>query len=94
MTKLYGLGGGTPMSQPEVARMMGLGSRENVRRHEARALRKIRMSPYIKEFAVYLDNPQLGLDNIFHMRTLYSESELNTYRRDFDEIATYARERK
>lgn len=39
-------------------------SRERIRQIENKALEKIRRSPYIKQFAVYMDNPDVALKNI------------------------------
>ena len=48
-------------------------SKERVRQIEARAIRKIRGSKYIKEFACYMDNPNEALKNLsLDRRNLYT----------------------
>ena len=65
----FGFEDNTPKTLEEIAKKMGI-TRERVRQIEAKALRKIRMSPYIKRLASLSDIPLE--DNVYtkiHMRT-------------------------
>ena len=54
LTLRYGLGGREPMTLEEIAKKFGV-TRERIRQIEARALKKIKNSPYIKSFEVYVN---------------------------------------
>ena len=47
----------------EIGKIYGI-TRERVRQIESKALRKLRKSPYIKGFAIYMDNPDEALNNL------------------------------
>lgn len=47
-------------------------TRERIRQIEARALKKIRNSIYIKEFADFTNNPDKAIDNLMKMREAYA----------------------
>ena len=76
----YGLCGDDPITLQEIGEILGGISRERTRQLESRALMKIRNSPYVEEFAIYMNNPNRAIDNIKKYRKLYKESELNTYK--------------
>ncbi len=59
----YGLDGNEPKTLAELSKMFGI-SRERVRQLENAALERIRISPYIKDFAVYMQKPDQALDTI------------------------------
>ena len=63
----FGLNGNRQHTLAEIGKMKNL-ERERIRQIEARAIKKIRNSPYIKEFAIYLDNPTQGLKNLAEYR--------------------------
>ena len=74
----YGLNGDSPKTLQEIGNELGNISRERVRQLEAVALKKIRMSPYIKDFAIYMDHPDSAIKRIDKYRKEYSESVLNS----------------
>lgn len=47
----------------EIGKIYGI-TRERVRQIESKALKKLRKSPYIKGFAIYMDNPDEALNNL------------------------------
>ena len=63
----FGLNGNRQHTLAEIGKMKNL-ERERIRQIEAKAIKKIRNSPYIKEFAIYLDNPSQGLKNLDEYR--------------------------
>ena len=74
----YGLNGDSPRTLQDIGNELGNISRERVRQLEAVALKKIRMSPYIKDFAIYMDHPDSAIKRIDKYRKEYSESVLNS----------------
>ena len=75
----YGLDGSEPKTLQAVGDLLGNISRERVRRLESLALKKIRTSAYIKEFAIYLDNPSRAIKLIDECCREYESSVLNGY---------------
>ncbi len=63
VTMRFGLDGTTPMTLEEIGAVYNI-TRERVRQVETRAIRKLRNSRYIKDFAVYMDDPKEALENI------------------------------
>lgn len=59
----FGFDGRNPATLQLIANKYGL-SRERIRQIKEKALKKIRKSKYIKEFAVFLDKPDQGIKNI------------------------------
>ena len=51
-------------------------SRERIRQIEAKALKRIRNSKYIKEFAVYMDNSDKALERLSRIRNDYIEDNV------------------
>ena len=51
-------------------------SRERIRQIEAKALKRIRNSKYIKEFAVYMDNSDKALERLSRIRNGYIEDNV------------------
>ena len=78
LTLRYGLNGGEPQTLQDTGRELGNISKERVRQLEAIALKKIRMSPYIKDFAIYMDEPDSALKRIDDYRKEYAENVLNS----------------
>ena len=76
----YGLDGQNPRTLEEVGIILGNVSKERTRQLEARALKKIRMSAYIKDFAIYMNNPSKAIKRIDDYREQYEESIFNTYK--------------
>ncbi len=62
-----------PMTLEEIGKKYQV-SRERIRQIEAKAIMKIRKSIHIKEFAVYMENPDNSINNIEKIRKKYSES--------------------
>ncbi|MDD6878691.1 MAG: sigma-70 family RNA polymerase sigma factor, partial [bacterium] len=69
----FGFDDGKPMTLEEVGKKFNI-SRERTRQIESKALMKIRRSRYIKEFAVYMQNPTKSLENIEFFREKYRET--------------------
>ena len=63
----FGFNGGSPMTLQEVGDLYGI-TRERVRQIEAKTIKKIRKSKYVKAFAEYTDFPEKSLDNIESFR--------------------------
>lgn len=76
----YGLDKEDPRTLDEIGRIFGGLTRERVRQIEAKALKKIRTSECIEEFAIYMNNPDRALERIKAYRKHYKESTLNTYK--------------
>ena len=70
----FGLNGGKPATLEVTGKRYGI-TRERVRQIEARALKKIRRSKYIKDFAIYLDDPDARLESLEEIRRKYSEEK-------------------
>lgn len=72
----FGFNERNPMTLDEIGKKMGI-TRERVRQIEALALKKIRNSRYIKEFSVYMQEPDKALSNIESFREKYLDSKLS-----------------
>ena len=81
----YGLYDDKPKTLPEIAEILGGISRERVRQIEAKAIKKIRVSQYIKEYAIYMDNCDEALRRIYNYRAEYSKNQGNRFKLSFDE---------
>jgi len=68
----FGLEDGKIRTLEEVGQMFDL-TRERIRQIEAKALRKIRKSKYVKSLAVYMQNPDKCLENIGVFKETYME---------------------
>ena len=66
----YGLNNKEPMNLVELGKYYGL-TTERVRQIEANAFKKIRRSKYVKEFAVYMENPSKALEMIEEYKKHY-----------------------
>lgn len=75
----YGLDGNEPKTLMETGKILGI-TRERVRQIELAALNRIRLSPYINDFAIYMQNPDKALNSIKTFREDYcgNVSEKNT----------------
>ncbi len=73
LTLRYGLNGQEPVTLDLIGKSYGI-TRERVRQIEAKAIRKLRNSKYIKNFAVYMDNPERSLRTLEHSRDKFSDS--------------------
>ena len=80
LTLRYGLDGNEPKTLQEVGIILGGITRERVRQLEAKILKKIRMSPKVLDFAIYMNNPSRVKKNIEEYRIEYGKSDLNTYK--------------
>ena len=74
----YGFYDGGPMTLEEIGKIYNI-TRERVRQVESRALMKIRRSRYVKEFAVFTQNPEESKARIEEFREKYRESK-NPYK--------------
>ena len=74
----YGFYDGSPMTLEEIGKIYNI-TRERVRQVESRALMKIRRSRYVKEFAVFTQNPEESKARIEEFREKYRESK-NPYK--------------
>ena len=63
ITLRYGLNGDTPLTLEAVGKTLHL-TRERVRQLEAKAIRKMRSSQYIKSLAIYMPHPDKALQQI------------------------------
>jgi RNA polymerase primary sigma factor len=73
LTLRYGLNGQEPVTLDLIGKSYGI-TRERVRQIEAKAIRKLRNSKYIKNFAVYMDNPERSLRTLEHSRDKFADS--------------------
>ena len=80
----YGFNNKESMTLEEIGKIMHI-SKERIRQIEARAIKKIRNSKYVKDLAVYTTNPEQSLHNIEEFRKKYRESKLNSYKIFFDD---------
>ena len=71
----YGLNGENPKTLEEIGRIYKI-TRERIRQIEISAFKKIRRSRYVKDLAVYTQDPEISLANIDKYRKLY-ESEIS-----------------
>lgn len=76
----YGFNGEEPLTCEAIGNKFRL-SRERIRQIEAKALKKIRRSGYIKKFVPYMSNPEQCLRNIdfFREKYLTENRSLKTY---------------
>jgi len=82
LIKRFGLGGREAVSLESIAQKMSL-TRERVRQIEAKSIRNIRRSPYIKDFAIYMDNPTEVLKTIEEdRRHVKGQKYTHVYNRD------------
>lgn len=77
LTLRFGLDGKDPMTLEEVGRYYNL-TRERVRQLEAKAMRKLRCSPKVKELASFLPFQQKALSNLEEFREKYSDPNNRT----------------
>ncbi len=80
----YGFNGRQPMTLEEIGKKYNVG-RERIRQIEYIAVNKIRRSEYIKELAVYMNNPEQSLKNIKKFREEKYKELKNSFRKDLDE---------
>ena len=73
----YGFNEGQPWTLDKIGQKYGI-TREGVRQKEAKALKKIRESKYIKDLAVYMQNPMESLTNIEVFREKHKISNNST----------------
>ena len=71
LTHRYGLNGVPIMTLEEIGQQLNI-TRERVRQIEARAIKRLRNSRYIKDFAVYMDHPSEAKKSIDIFRELYA----------------------
>ena len=71
LSSRYGLNGGDVLTLEELGSKYNV-TRERIRQIEARALKKIRNSIHIKEFADFTDSPVKAIDNLMKMRKAYA----------------------
>lgn len=71
LTYRYGLNGVSVMTLEEIGQQLNI-TRERVRQIEARAIKRLRNSRYIKDFAVYMDHPTEAKKTIDICRKLYA----------------------
>ena len=69
----YGFNEEQQWSLAKIGQKYGI-TRESVRQKEAKALKKVRQSKYIKDLAVYMQNPTESLANIEMFREMYRNS--------------------
>lgn len=71
----FGIAGCKKYTLEEIGKMYGL-TRERIRQIEGKALKKMRNSQYIKEYAIYMNNPDKAKENIDdYRRNFYSLGE-------------------
>ena len=80
----YGFNGRQPMTLEEIGKKYNVG-RERIRQIEYIAVNKIRRLEYIKELAVYMNNPEQSLKNIKKFREEKYKELKNSFRKDLDE---------
>lgn len=68
----FGLNGEAPLSEEALGQQLGV-RRESIRQTECRALMKIRTCKYIKNFFVYMDNPNQAKKNIEYLNEEYKK---------------------
>ena len=78
----YGLDGNNPRTLQELGNLFKGISRERIRQNEYKALKKIRTSEHIEEFAAYMSHPDEAMERIKLYRKKYEESKINTYKAD------------
>lgn len=74
--KRYGLDGKNLMTLEEIGQQYNL-TRERIRQIESKALMKLRKSKYIKDLAVFMNNPDKALNNIELLREKYAANRLD-----------------
>ena len=75
----YGLNDGIPRTLEEVGIILGSG-KEDIRRKEAKALYKIRTAAQTKNFADYMDDPEMALEMLDRFKEAYLEYKYNMYK--------------
>ena len=76
LTHRYGLNGVPIMTLEEIGQQLNI-TRERVRQIESRAIKRLRNSRYIKDFAVYMDHPTEAKKTIDIFRELYATNKSN-----------------
>ena len=76
----YGLDGKGQKTLEEVGALLGNITRQRVKQLEAKALKKIRMSNLVRDFAIYMDKPDRAIENIDSFKKEYLNSDLNKYK--------------
>ncbi len=74
ITLRFGLIDDNPLTLKEIGLQINV-TRERIRQIESEALKKLRNPKYVKDFAVYLDNPESGLQNLMKIIELYSQDK-------------------
>ena len=69
----FGFDNNEPMTLEKTGEVFGV-TRERVRQIEAKAIKKIRRSRYIRDLAVFMNNPDKALENITTYRDAYKTS--------------------
>ncbi|MBQ3306974.1 MAG: sigma-70 family RNA polymerase sigma factor [Bacilli bacterium] len=78
----YGLNGEKPLTLGEIGERYHV-TRERIRQIENNAIHKIRRSRYIKDFAIYMNNPDKALMRVNQLRTrVTSANHYLSYRKD------------
>ena len=70
----YGLDGKKPRTLEAIGQEFGL-TRERIRQIEAKVFKKIRRSKYIKELAIYMEDPESSLQSLEVLRKKYYDIE-------------------
>ena len=70
----YGFNDKEPMTLEEIGEKYNV-SRERIRQIQVGAIKKIRRSMYIKELAVYMNNPEQSLENLKKLRQNYVQQK-------------------
>lgn len=71
LSSRYGLNGIDVLTLEEIGQKYGV-TRERIRQIETKALKKIRNSTHVKEFADFTDDPVNAMNNLMKMREAYS----------------------
>ena len=77
----FGLNGRNANTLEEIAKYFDV-TRERIRQIEAKALWKLRKSKYTKEFASYIDRPDIGMERLKQYAKAYRKNINNRFRTD------------